>query len=190
MPSQDHSTASSRPYPWFPRLTVSGGGQSQSQHSAYTIYSDVESDHDVFAFIPPPLGGPEPLVQPPPPDPLLILEEDPRGTTALRLPTSESHRRQAIPSFGQVMRRLTDDNIPGTRPTTQNMSEEHPHSPPSILDSARGGPASSEGSDIFNFAFHRQGDVSRLVSSNDVSTGFSEGPSVPFQFNGRERDLR
>lgn len=190
MSGQGRSTASSRPYPWSPRLTVSGGGQSQSQYSAYTIYSDVESDHDVFAFIPPPPGGAEPPVQPPPPDPLPILEEDPRPTTALRFPTSESHRRQVLPSFGQLVRRLTASNIPGTRPITQNTSEEHPHSPPSTLDSIRGKPTSSEESDIFNYALHRQDNVSGLVSLNGVSGSFSDGPSVPSQFDEKERDLR
>jgi len=38
-----------------PRLTVSAG--SQIQRSAYTIYSDVKSDHNVFAFVPPPVVG-------------------------------------------------------------------------------------------------------------------------------------
>ena len=104
MSGQGLSTASSRPYPWSPRFTASGGGQ--SQYSACTIYYDVESDHNVFAFVPPPAGDEEFPLQLPLPAPLPVLE-DPRPTTAFRLPTSEPHRRQVIPSFGRLVRRFT-----------------------------------------------------------------------------------
>ena len=188
MSGQGRSTASSRPYPWSPRLTVSGGGQ--SQHSAYTIYSDVESDHDVFAFVPPPTGGAELPAQLPPPEPLPVLEEIPRPTTALHLPTSESYRRQTIPSFGQSVQRFTASNV-STRPPTQNTFEENPHQPPSTLGNDRGGTTSSKSSDIFNYVLHLDSPIEppRLGRSNEASGSFSGGPSVPHK-SGEKRDLR
>jgi hypothetical protein len=193
MSGQGRSTATSRSHPWSPRLTVSGRGQSQSQYSAYTIYSDIESDHNVFAFIPPPPGGAvlpaQPPLPDPLPDPLPILQEEPQPTSALRPPTSEPYRRQVIPSFGRFVRRLTASSISGTRPTTRSVSEEGPHPPPSTVDSARGKTTSSGGSDVFNYAFPRQDNGPRLVSLNEAPRGFTEDPSVPSQFD-EKRDLR
>jgi len=192
MSGQGRSTASSRPYPWSPRLTVSGGGQ--SQYSAYTIYSDVESDHNVFAFVPPPAGGADLPVQPPIPGPLPVLEEVRRPTTAFHLPTtSESHRHHVIPSFGRFVRRFTASDVSGSRPATQNPSEERLQSPLSSLDSARGNTTSSGDSDIFNYAFPRQDDgiePPRLVLLNEASGSFGGVPSVPSQLGEKGRDLR
>jgi len=191
MSGQGRSTASSRPYPWSPRLTVSGGGQ--SQYSAYTIYSDVESDHNVFAFVPPPVGGAELPVQPPLPGPLPVLEEIPRPTTAFHLPTSESHRRQVIPSLGRFVRRFTASDVSGTRPATQNTSEERLQSPPTSLGSARRNTTSSEDSDVFNYALPRQDNAIEppvLVSLNDASGSLDGDPSVPSQFGEKGHDLR
>lgn len=193
MSSQGRSTASSRSYPWPPRLTVSRGGQ--SQHSAYTVYSDVESDHNVFAFVPPPVEGVEPPVQPPlpeRPDPLPVLE-DLRPTTAFRPPTSESHRRQVIPSFGRFVRRFTASDVSGTRPATQNQSEERLHPPPPSLGNARGDTTSSGDSDVFNYALPRQ-DIAieppRLVSLNEVLGSFGRDSSVTPQSDEKKHDLR
>ena len=192
MSGQGRSTASSRPYPWSPRLTVSGGGQ--SQYSAYTIYSDVESDHNVFAFVPPPAGGAEFPVQPPIPGPLPVLEEIPRPTTAFHLPTtSESHQRQVIPPFGRFVRRFTASDVSGTRPATQNTSEERLQSSLSSLDSARGNTTNSGDSDVFNYALPRQDDTiepPRLVLLDEASRSFGGDPSVPSQLGEKERDLR
>ena len=187
MSGQGRSTASSRPYPWSPRLTVSGGGQ--SQYSAYTIYSDVESDHNVFAFVPPPAGDAQLPVQPPLPQPLPV-EEDPRPTTAFRLPTSESHRRQTFPSFGQFVRRFTASDISGTRPATQNTSEERLNSPPSSIGSTREITTSSGDSDVFNYSLPRQDDAIGPPSLDDVSGRFNGDPSVPSQSNEKNLDLR
>ena len=165
MSSQGHSTASSRSRPWSPRLTVSGGGR--SQYSAYTIYSDVESDHNVFAFVPPPVGGAELPIQPPLPELLPVLE-DRRPTTAFRPPTSES------------------------RPATQNASEERFHPSPPSLGSARGDTTSGGDLDAFNYSPPQQ-DIAieppEPASLNEVPGGFSGDPSVPPQFE-RKRDLR
>jgi len=193
MSGQGRSTASSRPYPWSPRLTVSGGGQSQC--SAYTIYSDVESDHNVFAFVPPPAGGAAEIpVQPPVPGPLPVLEAVPRPTTAFYHPTtSESHRRHVIPPFGQFVRRFTASDVSGTRPATQNTSEERLQSSLSSLDSARGNTTSSGDSDVFNYALHRQDDVMeppRSVLLNEASGSFGGDPSVPSQLGEKGRELR
>lgn len=188
MSGQGRSTASSRPYPWSPRLTVSGGGR--SQYSAYTIHSDVESDHNVFAFVPPPAGGAELPVQPPLPDPLPVLEEHPRPPTAFRLPTSESHRRQATPSFRQFVRRFTASDISGTRPTTQNTSEERLH--PSTLGSVREATTSSGDSDIFGYAVPQRDDVidpPGLIALHEVSGSFCGGASLPSR-SDKEPGLR
>jgi len=189
MSGQGRSTASSRPYPWSPRLTVSGGGQ--SQYSAYTIYFDVESDHNVFAFVPPPAGGaqfPPPLPQQPP-----VPEDDLRSTTVFRLPSSESNRRQTIPSFGRFVRRFTASDDSGTRPATQNTSEERLHPPPSMSGSARGTATSSRDSDIFNYALPPQDNVTespRLASLNGASGSFTGEPSVLSQFDEKKHDFR
>jgi len=192
MSGQGRSTASSRPYPWSPRLTVSGGGQ--SQYSAYTIYSDVESDHNVFAFVPPPAGGAELPAQPPIPGPLPVLEEIPQPATAFHLPTtSESRRRQVIPSFGRFVRRFTASDVSGTRPATQSTSEERLQTPMSSLDSARGNTTSSGDSDVFNYVLPRQDDTiepPRLVLLNEASGSFGGDPSVPSQSGEKGRDLR
>ena len=192
MSGQGRSTASSRPYPWSPRLTVSGGGQSQC--SAYTIYSDVESDHNVFAFVPPPAGGADLPAQPPLPGPLPVLQEVPRPTTAFHLPTtSESHQHHVIPSFGRFVRRFTASDVSGTRPATQNTSEERLQSPLSSLDSARGNTASSGDSDVFNYALPRHDDTietPRLVLLNEESGSFGGDPSVPSQLGEKGRNLR
>ena len=179
MSGQGRSTASSRPYPWSPRFTASGGGQ--SQYSAYTIYSDVESDHNVFAFVLPPAGDEEFPLQLPLPAPLPVLE-DPRPTTAFRLPTSEPHRRQVIPSFGRFVRRFTASDTSETRPATQNTSEERLHPPPSSLGSARGSTRSSGDSDVFNYALPRQDiviGITRPVSLTEMPRSTSREPSVP-----------
>ena len=176
MSGQGRSTASSHPYPWSPKPTVSRGGQ--SQYSAYTIYSDVESDHDVFAFAPPLAGGAELPAQPPLPELLPVLEEDPR--------------LQGVPSLGQFVRRFTASDISGTRPTTQNTSEESLHPPPHTPDGARGGTTSSGGSDIFNFALPRQDygiEPTRFVS-NEASGSFSGNSPVPCQPDERKDGLR
>jgi len=189
MSGQGRSTASSRP--WSPRLTVSGGGQ--SQYSAYTIYSDAESDHNVFAFVPPPAVDAELPVQPPLPGPLPVLEEVPRPTTAFHLPTSESHRRQVIPSFGQFVRSFTASDVSGTRPATQSTSEERLQSPSSSLGSARGNTTSSGDSDVFNYVLPQQDDViepPRLVLLGGASGSFGGDPSVPSQIGEKGRDLR
>lgn len=191
MSGQGRSTASSRSYPWSPRLTVSGGGQ--SQYSAYTIYSDVESDHDVFAFVPPLAGGVEPPVQPPLPAPLPVLEEVPRPTTAFHPPTFEPHRRQVVPPPGRFVRRFTASDISGTRPVTQSTSEERLQSPPSSSGSARGDGRSSGDSDVFNYVLQRQGNViesPRLVSLDEASGSSTEDPSVPSQFDEKQHGLR
>ena len=106
MSGQGRSTASSRSRHLSPRLTVSAG--SQSQLSAYTVYSDVESDHNVFAFVPPPAADAQVEDLGPPPTPTLPpTEGDPLPTASFRLPTSDSNRRHAdLPSFGQLARRL------------------------------------------------------------------------------------
>lgn len=189
MSGQGRSTASSRPYPWSPRLTVSGGGQ--SQYSAYTIYSDVESDHNVFAFAPPLAGGPELPIQPPLPAPLPVLE-DLRPTTAFRTPTSESHRRRVIPSFGRFVRHFTASDTSGTRPATQNTSEERLHPPSSSLGSARGSTGSSGDSDVFNYALPRQHVVMespRPVSLSEMPGNPNGDLSVQSRFNEKP-DLR
>jgi hypothetical protein len=177
MSAQGRSTASSHPYPWSPRLTVSRGGQ--SQRSAYTIYSDVESDHDVFAFVPPPAGGAELPAQPPLPEPLPVLEE--------------YHRRHGIPSLGQPVRRFTAGDISGTRPETRNTSEERLYPSPSTPDSARGDTTNSGDSDVFNFALPRQDNVVgpiALVTLNEASGNFSEDPSVLCQSDEKRHGLR
>jgi len=191
MSGQGRSTASSRPYLWSPRLTVSGGGQ--SQYSAYTIYSDVESDHNVFTFVPPPAGGAELPAQPPIPDPLPVFEEYPRPTTAFRFPTSESHRRQAMSSFGQFARRFPASDVSGTRPTTQNTSEERLHPPPSTFGGVRETSTSSGDSDIFNYALPQRDDVidpPGLVTLNEVSESFRGGTSLPSQSGEKKYALR
>ena len=188
MSGQGHSTASSRPYPLSPRLTVSGGGQ--SQYSAYTIYSDIESDHNVFAFAPPPTGGAELPAQLPPPEPLPVLEEIPRPTTALHLPTSELYPRQTIPSFGRFVRRFTASNV-STRPPTQNTFEENLHHPPPTLGSDRGGTTRSKNSDIFDYVLPLDSPIEppRLGRSNEASGSFGSDPSVPYK-SSEKRDLR
>lgn len=177
MSGQGRSTASSHSYPWSPKPTASRGGQ--SQYSAYTIYSDVESDHDVFAFAPPLAGGAEFPPQPPLPEPLPVLEAD--------------LRRQSVPSLGQFVRRFSASDISGTRPATQNTSEEDLHPPPHTPDGARRGTASSGGSDIFNFALPRQDNViepTRLVASNEAPGSFSGNSLVPCQPDERKHGLR
>lgn len=182
MSGRGRSTASSRSHPWSPRLTVSGRGQSQSQYSAYTIYSDVESDHNVFAFAPPPPGAAELPAQPPLPSPSPILEE-PRPTSALHLPASELHQRQVMPFFGQFVRRFTASNISGTRPTTRNVSEEGLHPPPSTLGSARRKTTSSGDPDAFNYAFPRRDNMQKSALRG------TKNSSVLSQFD-EKRDLR
>jgi len=175
MSGQGRSTASSHPYPWSPKPAGSRGGQ--SQYSAYTIYSDVESDHDVFAFAPPLAGGAELPAQPIFPELLPVLEEDPR--------------HQGIPSLGQFVRRFNASDISGTLPATQNASEDL-YPPPHTPDGARGGTTSSGGSDIFNFALPRQEngiEPTILLASNEASGSFSGNASVP-QPDERKHGLR
>ena len=117
MSGQGRSTASPRSRHLSPRLTVSA--RSQSQRSAHTIYSDVESDHNVFAFVPPPAADAqvEDLDLPPAPA-LPPTEGDPLPTANFRLPTSDLNRRRPdLPSFGQFARRPTtgfESSGPGT----------------------------------------------------------------------------
>lgn len=182
MPGQGRSAASSRSRRLSPRLTVSAG--SQSQYSAYTVYSDVESDHNVFAFVPPPAGGAqgEHLDQPPVPT-LLPVEEDPRPTTTLRFPTPNLNRRRTLlPSFGQFVRRLdtgSESSGPGTasrRTITQEFGVGRPELPSATFGfgGERGETARTDGSDVFNFAITEDA-PSAIASDNTPSENFSAG---------------
>ena len=164
MSGQGRSTASPRSRHLSPRLTVSA--RSQSQRSAHTIYSDVESDHNVFAFIPPPAADAqvEDLDLPPAPA-LPPTEGDPLSTTSVRLPTSNLNRRRPdLPSFGQFARRLGtgfESSGPGTADSRVAIQEDGSMgggsgSLPGSSGSDGGGEVTSRprasGSGVFNFA--------------------------------------
>lgn len=155
------STASSRSRHLSQRLTVSAG--SQSQISPYTVYSDVESDHNVFAFVPPPAADAQAgdLDLSPAPT-LLPTEGDPLPTASFWLPTSDSNRRRAdFPSFGQFARRLDADfesSGSGTADSYVVAQEDGSvegrlGSPPAPSGSGGGvtSPLHTNDSDVFNF---------------------------------------
>ena len=179
MSGRGRSTASSRSRHLSPRLTVSAG--SQSQHSAYTIYSDIESDHNVFAFVPPPVAdGAQTdgdLDQPP-------VEEDP-PPAAFRFPTTDSSRRRVLLSFGQLARRLdTGSEIPGPRTADSRVvvqidgPGDRPGPPPVALrfGGGRGDTARTSDSDVFNFFVPANDTPSMIrpaIMSDDVPSASS-----------------
>jgi len=194
MSGQGRSTASSRSRHLSPRLTVSAG--SQSQRSAYTTYSDVESDHDVFAFVPPPVGGgaraDEDLDQPP-------AEEDPPPTT-FRFPTTDSNRRRALLSFSQLARRLdTGSEIPDPRTADSRVLAQvdgpgdRPEPPPIALrfGGGRGDAARTSDSDLFNLVVPADDTPSTIfpvIVSDDVPSASSSGDRSGYE--SKENSIR
>jgi len=194
MSGRGRSTASSRSRHLSPRLTVSA--RSQSQRSAYTIYSDVESDHNVFAFVPPPVTGgtqaDEDLDQPP-------VEEDP-PPTIFRFPTTDSNRRRVLLSFGQLARRLgTGSEIPGPRTADSRVvvqidgPGDRPEPPPAALlfGGGRGDIARTSDSDVFNFFVPADDTPSMtrpVIVSDDVPSASSSGDRSGYK--SKENSIR
>lgn len=188
MSGQGRSTASSRSRHLSPRLTVSAG--SQSQRSAYTIYSDVESDHNVFAFVPPPVAAEAQAVEDldhPPAPALPPAEVDPLPATTFRFPTSDSNRRRALfPSFGQFARHLdigSESSGPGTansRSAAQEDGsvEDWPELPSIPSGSGGGHTARTSDSDVFNFVMPAEDTpptTRPVIVSDDVRSASSSG---------------